>query len=287
VTDFQREREALGQWLSKLRRDADLNGKELAGRLGWHASKVSRIELGRQTASKDDVIAWAQAVGKPEAADELTARATALETHYVSHRRMLTQGHAGLQRAWAALEESTSYLRVFEAALVPGLLQTADYARYVFAAMAALKELPDDTDAAIAARMERQRLLYEPGKRFHFVLTTGALRARTCPAEVMRGQLDRLMVTTTMERVRLGIIPDQAQLMLPPMHGFWILDDRLVQAEVLAADLNLTDESEIRLHVEAFNRLATSAVYGGTARAVLAQLAIDLPDDGLHDVNSQ
>lgn len=287
MTDFQREREALGQWLSQLRRDAALNGKELAGRLGWHASKVSRIELGKQTASKDDVIAWARAVGKPEAAGELTARVTALETHYVSHRRMLAQGHTGLQRVWAAHEESTSYLRVFEAALVPGLLQTADYARYVFLAMAALKHLPDDTDMAIAARMERQRVLYDPGKRFHFVVTSGALRTRTCPAEVMRGQLDRLMVATTMERVRLGIIPDQAQLLLPPMHGFWILDDRLVQTEVLAADLNLTDESEIRLHVEAFDRLASSAVYGGTARAVLARLALDLPESGLRDIDSQ
>jgi len=77
VTDFQREREALGQWLSQLRRDANLNGKELASLLGWHASKVSRIERGKQTATKDDVLAWARAVGKPEAAGELTARVTA------------------------------------------------------------------------------------------------------------------------------------------------------------------------------------------------------------------
>ncbi len=278
MTDFQREREALGQWLGQLRRDTGLTGKDLAASLGWHASKVSRIELGKQTASKDDVTAWAGAVGKPEAAAELTARVTALETHYVSHRRLLSRGHAGLQRAWAAHEESTSFLRAFETALVPGLLQTADYARYVFLAMSAFKQLPDDIDMAIAARMERQRVIYDPIKRFHFVVTTGALRTRTCPAEVMRGQLDRLMVATTMDRVRLGIIPDQAQLRLPPMHGFWILDDRLVQAEVLAADLNLTDESEIRLHAEAFDLLAASAVYGGAARAILARLALDLAD---------
>jgi len=279
VTDFQREREALGQWLSQLRREADLNGKELATRLGWPGSKVSRIELGKQTASKDDVLAWARAVGKAEAAGELTARVTALETHYVSHRRMLAQGHAGLQRAWAAQEQATTHLRVFEMALAPSLLQTADYARHVFSAMAALKNLPDDIDTAIAARLERQRVLYDPAKRFHFVITTGALRARTCPAEVMRGQLDRLMVATTMERVRLGIIPDHAQLLVPPMHGFWILDDRLVQAEVLAADLNLTDESEVRLHIKAFDRLASTAVHGSAARTILTQLAIGLADD--------
>ena len=103
----------------------------------------------------------------------------------------------------------------------------------------------------------------------------------------MRGQLDRLMVATTMERVRLGIIPDQVQLRLPPMHGFWILDDRLVQAEVLAADLNLTDESEIRLHAEAFDLLASSAVYGGAARAILARLALELPETETSAADSQ
>jgi transcriptional regulator with XRE-family HTH domain len=287
VSDFQREREALGQWLAQLRRDADLQGKELAGLLSWHASKVSRIELGKQTASKDDVTAWARAVGKPEAAGELTARVTALETHYVSHRRMLTQGHTALQRVWAANEDATTNLRVFESGLVPGLLQTADYARYVFRAMAELKQLLDDADTAVAARMERQRVLYEPAKRFHFVVTSGALRARTCPAEVMRGQLDRLMVATTMERVRLGIIPDETQLRVPPMHGFWILDERLVQTEVFAADLNLTDESEIGLHIEAFNRFASSAVYAAAARAVLAKLALELPDGEIAEINSQ
>jgi transcriptional regulator with XRE-family HTH domain len=287
VTDFQREREALGLWLGQLRRDAGLNGKELAGLLGWHASKVSRIELGRQTASRDDVTTWARAAGKPEAAGELTARVTALETHYVSHRRILSRGHTGLQRAWAAHEEATTCLRAFEVAFVPGLLQTADYARYVFAAMAALKDLPDDADTAIAARMERQRVLYDPAKRFHFVVTTGALRARTCPAEVMRGQLDRLVVATTMERVRFGIIPDNTRLLAHPVHGFWILDDRLVQIETLPADLNLTDESEIRLHADAFGLLASAAVYGGAARAILARLAIELTDAAPLEPDSQ
>ena len=287
MTDFQRERESLGQWLAQLRRDAGYNGKELAGRLDWHASKVSRIELGKQTATKDDVAEWARAVDRPEAAAELTARVAALETHYISHRRMLAQGHTGLQRAWVSNEADTALIRAFEIALVPGLLQTADYARYVFLAMAALKQLPDDADNAVAARMERQRVLYDPAKRFHFVLTTGALRSRTCPPDVMRGQLDRLMVTTTMDRLRLGIIPDEAQLTIPPMHGFWILDDRLVQTEVFAADLNLTDESEIRLHVEAFDRFAASAVYGAAARAILSRLALELPASNEAEINSQ
>lgn len=287
MTDFQREREALGQWLNQLRREAGLNGKQLAKALGWHASKVSRIELGKQTATKADVTAWARAVSKPEAARELTARVTALEAHYVSHRRMLAQGHAGLQGFWAHHEESTTHVRGFEISLVPGLLQTAEYARCVFSAMAAFKKLPDDATDAVTARMARQRVLYDSRKRFHFLITSGALRTHTCPAEVMRSQLDRLVVVTTMERVRLGIIPDHVQYPVPPMHGFWIFDDRLVQVEVLAADLNLTDESDIRLHLEAFEQLAAVAVYGAAARAILVKMALDLPGEHAAAPNSQ
>jgi hypothetical protein len=90
-----------------------------------------------------------------------------------------------------------------------------------------------------------------------------------------------------MDRMKLGVIPDEAQLSIPPMHGFWIMDDRLVQTEVFAADLNLTDESEIRLHVEAFDRFAASAVYGAAARAILSRLALELPASEETEINSQ
>ena len=48
MTDFQREREALGLWLSQLRRDAGLNGKSLSDAAGWHPAKTTRIEGAKQ-----------------------------------------------------------------------------------------------------------------------------------------------------------------------------------------------------------------------------------------------
>jgi transcriptional regulator with XRE-family HTH domain len=283
VTDFQREREALGTWLTQLRRDSGLSGKELAARLVWQPSKVSRIELGKQTATRQDVTSWARAVGNPDAAGELTARVVALETHYVSHRRSLSQGHAALQRSRIPLENAAGTLRVFECGIIPGLLQTADYARAIFARMEAFKHLTHDADEAVRARLQRQQVLYDLTKQFHFLLTAGALRARPCPVPVMRAQLDRLVTATTLPNLRLGIIPDEAELRLPPMHGFWIIDERLVQVEVFAADLNLSDESEIRLHLDAFDLFAASALYGPDARAALIRHALALPDTGAEE----
>ena len=65
MTDSHTGRTAFGGRLRALRLDAELSGKELAGRLGWPASKVSRLEHGRQTASADDVVRWTEAVGCP------------------------------------------------------------------------------------------------------------------------------------------------------------------------------------------------------------------------------
>lgn len=73
MSNFQRAREALGLRLRELRRDARLTGRQLAAVHGWHPSKVSKIEGGKQTPSEADIEAWARACGQPELVDELTA----------------------------------------------------------------------------------------------------------------------------------------------------------------------------------------------------------------------
>lgn len=276
MTDFQREREALGAWLHRLRRDSGLNGKELAARLGWAASKVSRIEHGRQTPTEQDVAAWAAAVGCPGAAEELTARLSALDSHYVSWRRSLHAGHAPRQRVGAELDAQTGLLRAFEPGMIPGLLQTAEYARTVFTALVELNGTPGDVAAAVRARMERQQVLYEPGREFHFLVTAAALRSRLCRTDAHRGQLDRLLAVGSLANVRLGVVPDSAPLPLAPLHPFWIFDDRLVQAEVWTAELNITEPHEIELYVRVFDTYARAAVYGAEARRVITHVLQEL-----------
>lgn len=276
MTDFQREREALGAWLSQLRQDAGLNGQQLAERLRWPASKVSRIQNGRQTPTESDVVEWANAVGAPESVEDLRARVTTLEEHYKTWRRQLRGGHAARQRASVSLERDTRMLRAFEPGVVPGLLQTAEYARHLFERLVDLRETPNDVSDAVGVRMQRQSVLYDPSKSFHFVVTMGALRARVAPASAMRGQLDRLVMATTLDNVRLGVIPDDAEMPLPANHGFWIFDERLVLVETWAAELQLADPSELDLYGRVFERYAAHAVYGRDCRTALTSLAVEL-----------
>ncbi len=68
----------VGQRLRQMRIDANFSGKDFAAQLGWHASKVTRIEQGQQTPSLYDIEQWCQGCGQPEA--EVTVLYTLLNT---------------------------------------------------------------------------------------------------------------------------------------------------------------------------------------------------------------
>ncbi|MDT5033592.1 MAG: hypothetical protein QOC94_3763, partial [Actinoplanes sp.] len=59
---------------------------------------------------------------------------------------------------------------------VPGLLHTAEYATCVLRRVISFYEIPDDVDAGVSTRMQRQQILYDRGHQFHFVLAQQALR---------------------------------------------------------------------------------------------------------------
>ncbi len=278
MSSFQREREALGHRLRDLRIAAQLTGRALAQRAGgWPSSKVSKIEFGKQTPSVRDLELWASHCDAAEHLPELLGALHSLETHYQEHRRQFHAGVARHQRDFATMEAETEFIRNFESACVSGLLQTPDYARYRLAEAVTYNGSPDDLDDAVAARMERQHVLYAPGKRFHIVMTEAALRYRLSPPAVMEGQLDRLVSASTMRRVRLGIIPFEASCPVMPVHGFWLFDEQLVRAETFTAELHITESSELQAYAKVFNDLAGAAVYDAEARELITGLMARLP----------
>ncbi|WP_017559383.1 helix-turn-helix domain-containing protein [Nocardiopsis baichengensis] len=269
-TDFQQARLALGTRLRELRTESGLTGRELAASLGWAHSKVSKLENGRQTAAQADLEAWANACGCSEAAGELVSLLRTMETRYRTWRRQLASGHRARQEAGLAESQRTLVFRGFQDSCIPGLFQTAEYARCMFAAGSAFHRSPRDTDEAVRARIRRQELLYEPGRRFRFVLWEAALYMRICPPEVMAGQLDRLTGLLGLDTVELGIVPFSAQLPIPIAHGFWIYDERLVTVENLNAELWLEDSADIEVYERAWDSFAEVAVYGHRAHRLIA-----------------
>lgn len=276
MAGFQRAREALGLRLRELRRDARLTGRQLAASTGWHPSKVSKIEGGRQTPSEEDIGAWARACGAPGLAGELVASLRTLDEQYVEFRRLFRAGQRARQDALAQAEDGSERVRNFEPVFVPGLLQTPEYARARLAERREEIGAPDDIDAAVAARMARQQVLYRPGTRFCFVITEAVLRYRLCPPEVMAGQLDRLVVLTTFPVIRFGVIPFEAELPAAPVHGFHLYDDRVVCVEQFTAELTLAQPGEITAYARLFTRFAEAAHYGAGARGIITRALADL-----------
>ncbi|MFF6939969.1 helix-turn-helix domain-containing protein [Streptomyces lavendulae] len=268
-TDFQQARVALGARLRELR--AETTGRDLAARLGWSQSKVSKLETGRQTATPTDLDEWAGATGHPEAAEELRARLQGLESRSRSWRRQLRAGHRPVQDMLTVEYERSTHLRAWEGAMVVGLLQTADYARHVFNRYAELHQSVRDIEDAVRARMRRQEILYQPGRQFDIVMWEAALHAGVCPPQVLAAQLDRLAGVIGLDTVRLGIVPLGAPLGIPPANGFWMYDERLVIAEDWHAELWLDDADSIAVYRRAWETLRQSAAYGPAAHRLIAR----------------
>ena len=165
---------------------------------------------------------------------------------------------------------------MFEPATIPGLLQTAEYARARFAEGVLLFGTPNDIDYAVRTRMQRQELIYRRDKRFHFVLTEAALRYRRSSLEVQLAQLDRLMSLSALPNVKLGIIGYETQFIVGPWHAFWLRDDKRVTIETFSAELNLAQPQEIELYAGIFEQMAAVASYGRTARAIITRVIDDL-----------
>ena len=174
----QQALDALAARLREIRKDAELTARQVALAAGWHESKCSRIEHARTMPSPEDIRTWCSICGVPDQAADLTAALRSIDSMYVEWRRMVRSGMRQLQEAPLPLYERTRQFRIYEPGVIPGLFQTADYARARMGRIVEFNGIPDDLDTAVAARLERQRVLRRGDHRFAVVLEEWALRSR-------------------------------------------------------------------------------------------------------------
>ncbi|MGD0559280.1 MAG: helix-turn-helix transcriptional regulator [Streptosporangiaceae bacterium] len=277
--DIEQSRRALGMRLREVRLDAGLSARELARLAGWHFSKVSKLEHGTRPPSQQDIRAWCIHCGAPEQAPDLIATARAVDAMYVEWRRKMRSGLKHFQDSYQPLYEQTSLFRVYQTMFLPDLLATAGYTAAVLRAWAGLMSLPADTDAAVAARMQRQNLLHGGNRRFEIILEEQVLRTRAADADVMAGQLDRLLAIATMPAVSLGIIPAGGRRTVMMQSCFWIFDDSQAQVETPSALLSITQPAEIAIYAQLFEQLQRSALHGRGARQLIGRAARDLASE--------
>jgi transcriptional regulator with XRE-family HTH domain len=274
-SSVQRAREQLAERLRDIRLDAHLTARALSAAAGWHEAKTSRIESAKKAPSEDDIRTWCRVCGAERAVPDLIAASRSAGSMYTEWRRLQPAGMRRDQENRLPLHERTKVLKAYVGTVVPGFLQTPEYAAALLSAIRDFHGTPDDVADAVAARMQRKRLLQSGNHKYVAILEEAVLRQVIGDAEVMAGQLSYLLQATTLPALSLGVIPFAATgRPVWPLEAFTIFDDTRVYVELLSAQVTVTTPSEIVLYARAFEKLSGLAIYGDEARARITD-AID------------
>lgn len=278
-------RRKLGAELRALRTGAGLTSGEAARLVGWHQSKVSRIETGASGVKPADVRLLLDVYGVQDAqlrqlllvlagSDEGGGR----DHWWHAYRGVLPPTY----RDFISLEAQASAMRTLETSVVPGLLQTPEYARAV--TRAAVGGLDDDADerldALVAVRLARQDVLRaEPPLELSAVLDEAVLHREIGGPEVMEQQLRRLMEAARLPQVRLQVLPFAAGEHIGITGPFVIFsfsrtsDLDVVVLDHLTSSLYLERKEDLQAYTEAFNALRIHALSPEESMDYIAALA--------------
>lgn len=265
----QAARRQLATRLREIRTEAGLTATELARRLDWYPSKVSRIEHARTPPAVSDIRAWCAACGAESAADYLVASVQSVDSMSMEWRRIQRTGLRHLQESGVELYERTRLFRVYCSTVVPGLLQTPSYATAVMDSISRFHSTLNDVAEAVEARMRRSRVLSIDGNRFSVLVEESVLRHRIGDSETMAGQLGYLLTLMSLPSVSLGVIPFSAPRPIWPLETFNVFDDARVHVELLSAAVKITAPGEVEQYVRASKTMAETAVYGSEARELI------------------
>jgi transcriptional regulator with XRE-family HTH domain len=266
-------RAQLAKELQRLRDLAGLSGRELARRTGISQPKVSRIEHGQALTSLPEAERWLTECG---ASPDVHRRVLALVEAVLGETRPwgeLLQGRDHLQDLVRERDTAAALVQNFQPTVIPGLLQTAEYARRILALGRT------DVAFALAARLDRQQMLHEPGRQFEFLIVEHVLTWSPGPepATVLGPQLDRLMSLATLENIEIAVLPRTAVPVLP-WHNFVIRQpaDRgpaYVTTELVHGAQEITDPASVAVYRSTWARLWDAAVVGREAMELIRTLS--------------
>ncbi|MDX2595286.1 helix-turn-helix transcriptional regulator [Streptomyces sp. WI03-4A] len=276
-SERQERMKALGMRLRGLRAEAGLTGALLAQRAGVGQPTVSKVENGRMVPSFDVLDRLSRALGLDDSsAGEVRDLLVAIEA---AADAGLVPDDGGV--AGAVLDDavrSARLVRSFQCVVLPAMLQSAEYARHVF--QSAPNSTPETVGRAVAARVERQSVLYEPGRESVFVLTEAVLRTWPGTPTLMLAQLDRLLAVESLSSVRLGVIPWRRAVPVLPRLGFTLCDRQAVVIEAFTGEQMLTDVADVAAYEETFDQFERAAVFGDDVRGLLLRVMREFRDLG-------
>jgi len=248
-----------------LRDGAGLTQAQVAERLGWSVSKVLRIENGKNNISRRDLTALLGLYGvrSKTSVDDLLELASLARQRSWPH---IADAISGEFRVYVGLESSASTIREYEPVLIPGLLQTADYARAVITALSPEGDGEELIERRVQIRRERQKLLAGPTPpRAHFLIDEAAVRRQIGGRAVMLAQLAHLREVNQRPEVSIQIVPFSMGEHVGMTGPFIVLefangDEPLLYLEDSRQDLLTREDPELtRTYLARFTAIADLA----------------------------
>jgi transcriptional regulator with XRE-family HTH domain len=249
-----------------------VSGRALGEQIGTSQGTIWRIEQGKALPTRRQAEAWLDACA---ADDERTARVLQLLEDTYREAPTWTRTLAGrshTQAEMAARERASAQVRNFQPTIVPGLLQTAEYARLLVPHVDRTSEI--DVDEHVAKRLERQTMLDEEGRQFVFLLGERSLRWSPGPG-VMAAQRERLIAAAGRPTVTLGVVPDTAPVVA--WHNFIIHEladgqPTYVTTETVHGELAVREPADVAIYLNLWGQLRESAVIGDDAAEWIRKL---------------
>lgn len=261
----------LGAELRKAREKAGYVGYQLANRLGWSASKISRAETGLQPLSEADTVIFASYC-RTESKELKYLAELAREVGQAYYLRPHGSALPDELRTLIAMETTATASVNFEIGRVPGLLQTEDYARALLHAGTLPKK---DVEARVLARMDRQNAQIRTKPGHTFLIHEHALRLPVGGFRVMHEQCMRLLF----EVHRVRVIPTYAGAHAGMSGPFVILQTAeqrpVIHVELPTLSLFLEGPRDVATHLSAAEKLTNVALNEGQTRELIARLAND------------
>ena len=254
----------LGSQLRMLREVKGITREEAGYAIRASGSKISRMELGRVSFKERDVTDLLKLYGVD---DDETATLVALAIQANSPGWWHKYGDVlpDWFQVYVGLEEAASLIRLYEVQFVPGLLQTADYARAVVR-LGQPGAAPEEIERRISLRMGRQELLTKPGgPRLWAIVDEAALRRPIGGKEVMRAQLEQLILATEEPQVTLQVMPFRSGGHAAEAGAFTIMRfpepdlPDVVYLEQLTSALYLDKRDDVEKYTEVMERLSVES----------------------------
>ncbi|MFI5492958.1 helix-turn-helix domain-containing protein [Actinoplanes sp. NPDC051859] len=252
----------LGLELRRLRNTLKLSADEVATRLGWSQSKVTRIENGVSPVTRPDLLRLLDLYGVTEEASRTQftrlGRAARERGWWVDYRDTITN----MLPSYMALEADAAELLQWSWAIVPGLLQTPEYARALFSSDLEPRT-EESTDRLVEARVARQERLRDGEVNLWAILDESLLHRAIGGTEVMRGQLSRLL--NSGNRVTLQVMRSTVTWH-PGLNGAFTImlfpevsHPPFAWSESAAGDMSIEQAADVKRHTRTFDHLRAIA----------------------------